>query len=341
MSFTDDPLSIPPAQPLSAVLPHPETFERHVEDDEALLALQPGALFLLDDAGVILQVGGAWENVTDIPVADAVGDKLSRWLFMPRYLYPDGLFGLEGLCESAQLLGPLGPRQVRVTWQRRKRRICGQLESISTQARRVFDDQERDRKRVIALDDTLLILGSTLDSWQREHVHRITDLATRFAHALCLSGDEVQGVRWGAMLHDVGKARISPDILNKNGKLTEYEFSEIMRHPGLGHELLSRLSFLPREVFETVMHHHERFDGQGYPARLDGLNIPLAARIVSIVDVFDALTSVRPYKGAWSYQEAIEYLIEHAGTQFDPYLVRVFVMDVLGMPQLHEQLPPL
>ncbi|MFC4454922.1 HD-GYP domain-containing protein [Deinococcus sonorensis] len=305
---------------------------------DPLLALQPSALFLLDDTGVVRRVGGAWQQVTGIAPADAVGQPLSSWLRLPNTLFPEGLFTVSGHCDEAILTGVSGARRVRVVWQRQGRQIAGHLEQHTLSARAAYEASVREQQAQEALDEALSCLGASLDAVHGAHVQRMSRYAIRLAEAAGLSAEEVRWVRWGASLHDVGKSRVPAEILWKQGPLTPTEFEVLLHHPSWGAQLVEELTFLPLPVREAILHHHERYDGQGYPAGLSADTIPLTARVVAIADVFDALTSVRSYKPAWSYQQAAEHLVQGAGRQFDPWLVRVFVLDVLHFESLRDQL---
>ena len=157
------------------------------------------------------------------------------------------------------------------------------------------------------------------------HTDRVTALALRLGQALGLDARQLQFLRWGAYMHDIGKVAISDAILRKPGALTADERAEIQRHAVIGHDMLVDELFVPREVREVVRHHHERWDGAGYPDRLAGEDIPLLARIFSVVDVYDALTSERPYKRAWPREAALAELARCAGTQFDTAAVQAFL----------------
>jgi putative two-component system response regulator len=126
-------------------------------------------------------------------------------------------------------------------------------------------------------------------------------------------------------MHDVGKVAIPDAILLKAGKLTEQEFAEMQQHTTVGCEILrASKSSLLQLAAEIAGSHHERWDGQGYPARLSGNQIPLSGRIVALADVFDALTTERPYKEAWPIEKAIAHIVEKSGSQFDPQCVDAF-----------------
>ncbi|MDZ7802027.1 MAG: PAS domain S-box protein [Trueperaceae bacterium] len=162
------------------------------------------------------------------------------------------------------------------------------------------------------------------------HTDRVVALAERFARRMGLGDAEVRGVRWGAYLHDVGKVAMPDAILLKPGPLSEREFEVIRTHAVLGWEMIRDVPFLPPSARALVRHHHERWDGAGYPDGLAGEAIPLAARMFALVDVFDALTHARPYKGAWPPERAARHLSASAGRHFDPTLVPVF-LDLVGL----------
>lgn len=156
------------------------------------------------------------------------------------------------------------------------------------------------------------------------HTDRVTTLSLRLGEALGLRGEALQHLRWGAYLHDVGKVSLGDDILRKPGALTPAERQTMQKHVVIGDHLLRDEVFVPREVREVVRSHHERWDGAGYPDGLCGSHIPLLARIFSVVDVYDALVSERPYKPAWSHERAMAELRRGAGSQFDPRALAAF-----------------
>ncbi|WP_181392086.1 HD-GYP domain-containing protein [Deinococcus irradiatisoli] len=297
---------------------------------ELLLSAQPGALFLLDHAGVVQQVGGDWTSVTETEPDEIIGRPLASLVRLPAATYPEGLLGGDGRSNEAALLTRTGQLRVSVSWRRHGEVIAGQIERLAKSQGPQASSERQAFMR--SLDQAVYCLGTALDAGQGNHVQRMVSYATRLAQALALGPEELQAVRWGAALHDVGKSRVPPEILWKPGPLSAEEFDIVIQHPVWGTEIIQPLEFLPPGVTAAVRHHHERFDGQGYPAGLSGEAIPMTARIVAIADVFDALTSARPYKAAWTHQRAAEFLIGGAGTQFDAWLVRVFVLDVLGLP---------
>jgi diguanylate cyclase (GGDEF)-like protein len=184
---------------------------------------------------------------------------------------------------------------------------------------------------VRALEDsyaaTLSAFSGMLDARDSEtegHSQRVVAYAVAIGRAMALGADEVAALEVGALLHDVGKVGVSDAILRKNGPLTAEEWAEMRRHPEIGHELTSRIPFLDK-ASPLVRHHHERWDGQGYPDRLRGEDIPLGARIFAVVDSFDAMVSDRPYRKGLPFEVALAELQRGAGTQFDPQVVAAFL----------------
>ncbi|MCL6449586.1 MAG: HD-GYP domain-containing protein [Armatimonadetes bacterium] len=162
------------------------------------------------------------------------------------------------------------------------------------------------------------------DHHTRVHSLRVTRYALQIALRMALPGGFIEQLRTAALLHDIGKISVRDDILFKPGPLNAEEFACIRRHPAVGTKILSSHNRL-RAVAPFVLHHHERWDGKGYPDGLQGEEIPLGARIFAVADAFEAMTAHRPYRRALSRDEAVRELIKNADTQFDPRIVETFL----------------
>ena len=156
------------------------------------------------------------------------------------------------------------------------------------------------------------------------HSTRLAEWGLRVARDLGVAENHLHHLEMGALLHDIGKIGVPDHILNKPGRLTTEEFEFVKRHPEFGWTVIRKLPGLEQTSL-FVLHHHENFDGTGYPARLKGSEIPVGSRIVSVIDAFDAMVSSRPYRKGLPLQDAIRRLHEASGTQFDPAVIRSFV----------------
>jgi len=176
-------------------------------------------------------------------------------------------------------------------------------------------------------DTTLEGWGNALELRDKEtqgHTTRVAELALGLAHRVGCTEEELRSIRRGALVHDIGKMGISDRILNKPGPLTKKEWDEMRRHPQYAYDMLYPIAYL-RPALDIPYSHHERWDGSGYPHGLKGRQIPLAARIFAVVDVWDALLSDRPYRRAWNRRKAVRYIRENAGTHFDPDIAAIFL----------------
>jgi len=172
--------------------------------------------------------------------------------------------------------------------------------------------------------DILMTALDTKDPYTRGHAQRVARYAGLLAREMGVPEDQVEEIVRAAALHDIGKLGIPDQILNKPAALTEEETVVIQRHPLLGGAILSQIESIGYSR-DWVLHHHERWDGQGYPHQLAGEAIPLAARIIAVVDAYDAMTSDRPYRQAMPHEAAMEEIRAMAGSQFDPTVVEAFV----------------
>lgn len=170
------------------------------------------------------------------------------------------------------------------------------------------------------------------------HLQRMSLYSRALAEKIGLSEEDAEIIELAAPLHDIGKIGIADSILLKKGPLDDLEMKQMRKHPLIGYEILqdSPSKYLQKGS-EIALAHHERFDGTGYPYSLKGTDIPLAARIVAIADVFDALTSVRPYKEAWSIDKALEYVSEESGKHFDPELVNAMLSMRAQLKKIHDE----
>ncbi len=183
--------------------------------------------------------------------------------------------------------------------------------------------------------DLTLAYDATIEGWSRAldlrdketegHTRRVTEMTLRLARAMGMGDSELVHVRRGALLHDIGKLGIPDHILLKPGKLTEEEWALMRKHPLYAYEMLAPIAYL-KPALDIPRYHHEKWDGSGYPYGLRGEQIPLAARVFAVVDVWDALVSDRPYRPAWSREKALAYLRQESGRHFDPQVAEAFLV---------------
>jgi HD-GYP domain-containing protein (c-di-GMP phosphodiesterase class II) len=171
---------------------------------------------------------------------------------------------------------------------------------------------------------TLAVAIEAKDYYTRGHSDGVTRYAVEIAQEMGLPEKEIEIIKHAGILHDLGKLGIDNAILRKPGKLTDEEYNLVKKHPELGENMLMPLKFLKDEK-SIVRHHHERFDGTGYPDGIKGKAIPLGARIIAVADTFDAITSDRPYRPIYPMNKAVEEIRECSGTQFDPSVVEAFL----------------
>lgn len=175
-------------------------------------------------------------------------------------------------------------------------------------------------------ETSLIMLANAIevrDIYTRGHVERVMNYAQTIAEYLSWSSVDINNLRFGSILHDIGKIQISEEILNKEGPLNDAEWDEIRRHPQMGAELIKGIHYL-EPALPVILYHHERWNGSGYPFALSEEDIPLAARIVAIADSFDAMTTKRAYRKELTPEEATSEIISGSGTQYDPLMVEVF-----------------
>ena len=165
------------------------------------------------------------------------------------------------------------------------------------------------------------------DTYTRGHSDRVSEYSVLIGEKLGLSEDDIRRLRIGGLFHDVGKIGVPDNILQKDGKLSDDEYSEIKNHPTIGAHILSTATIF-QDIIPIVKHHHERYDGRGYPSQLKGEDIPYLARIAAVADAFDAMTSRRVYRDSLPIDVVIEEIEKNKGTQFDPNIADAF-LDIL------------
>ena len=234
----------------------------------------------------------------------------------------DHLLTAETAREYAELFWRMRRNSETLRWLTRSHRLFGEL-----RARRELADVDA---RVERLELFFLSMvkewGESIESkdrYTRGHCERVADYACALAGSLGYAPENLFWFRLGAFLHDVGKLVVPSEILNKTGRLTDEERTVVERHPLAGVELLSETDF-PEDIVPMVRSHHERWDGRGYPDRLSGADIPLAARILCVADVYDALTTDRPYRRAYDRAAALRIMSAEVGRVFDPDVFAAF-----------------
>ncbi len=211
------------------------------------------------------------------------------------------------------------------------------LETLAGQAAIAIDSINSFNEIQISNSKLILAYDATIEGWSRAmdlrdeetegHTQRVTELTIQLARAVGVGNEGIVHIRRGALLHDMGKLGIPDRILLKPDKLTEEEWVIMRKHPVYAYDMLSSIEYL-RPALDIPYCHHEKWDGSGYPRGLKGAEIPLAARIFAVIDVWDALTSNRPYRKAWTREQALEYIREQTGTHFDPQIVEVFLANL-------------
>src|SRR5690242_5803984 len=217
---------------------------------------------------------------------------------------------------SGQWLAPLAAAPLYLTY-RSYRMYLGRIDDEQRHVREMGDLH-------LATIEALALAIDAKDQTSQSHIRRVQLYAAALARALGMSENEVQGVKTAALLHDIGKLAVPEHILSKPGPLTPEEFQKIRAHPKVGADIISAVPF-PYPVSPLILSHHERWDGKGYPSGLKGEEIPLGARILSVVDYFDALMAERPYHKAMGFDAAVGLLLQEAGKGLDPRVVEKFI----------------
>jgi diguanylate cyclase (GGDEF)-like protein/putative nucleotidyltransferase with HDIG domain len=226
---------------------------------------------------------------------------------------------------SAQWIMPLAGAPLYLTY-RTYKVYLGRIEDEQRHVREMADLH-------LATIEALALAIDAKDQTSQSHIRRVQLYAASVARSMGMSDNDVQGVKTAALLHDIGKLAVPEHILSKPGPLTPEEFQKIRAHPKVGADIVSSVPF-PYPVAPLILSHHERWDGKGYPTGLKGEEIPLGARILSVVDYFDALMAERPYHKAMSFEAAVGLLRQEAGKGLDPAVVSTFVE---LLPSLQEE----
>lgn len=218
---------------------------------------------------------------------------------------------------------PLSPT---LDWMEFLHTLAGQA-AIAIDSSQLFEHLQRSNQELMqAYDTTLEGWARALELRDREtegHTRRVTQLTLRLAKYMGVNDHEMVNIHRGVLLHDIGKMGVPDHILKKTGRLTDAEWVEMRQHPIYAYNLLAPISYL-RSALDIPYCHHEHWDGGGYPRGLKGEQIPLSARIFSVIDIWDALLSDRPYRNAWPYDEVVQYIKDVAGTILDPHIVEIF-----------------
>jgi len=210
----------------------------------------------------------------------------------------------------------------------------GLCHALSCQSALAISNAQLYEQAQQALVDLTQAYDATLEGWSfaldmrdhdtDQHTHRVTELTITLAKRMGIPELKLEDIRRGALLHDIGKMGIPDAILCKPSTLSKSEWVMMKKHPELACQLLSKIEYL-KPAIDIPYCHHEKWDGSGYPRKLKGEEIPFSARIFAVVDVFDALTSDRPYRKAWTNEEAVKYIKEQSGKHFAPDIVQVFL----------------
>jgi putative nucleotidyltransferase with HDIG domain len=200
-----------------------------------------------------------------------------------------------------------------------------EIKKINIELSETYDKLEKAYMESI---QTVRFTVEAKDTYTRGHSDRVSEYSVLIGEKLGLSDEDIRRLKIGGLFHDVGKIGVPDNILQKNGKLTDDEYSEIKNHPSIGAHILSTASIF-KDIIPIVKHHHERYDGNGYPSRLKGEDIPYLARIAAIADAFDAMTSKRVYRDSLSLDIVISEIEKNKGTQFDPQIADAF-LDILN-----------
>jgi putative two-component system response regulator len=304
---------------------------------QKLLAVQPFELMLCDlqmpgESGldVISHVRSIYPDTAAIMVTGVDDEQLAgHALALGAYGYIVKPFSCTDL--SIQVLNALRRRQLEISQRHERERLEKMVEERTAELRRAVDDLKRSEEQTVR---RLAAAVEARDHETAEHIERVGDYSALVASSLGLAEDHCELIRRSSTLHDVGKIGVADEILLKPGPLSPEERVAMQRHAKIGHDILSGSELDLLELAAMIAWtHHERVDGTGYPRGLAGSEIPLEGRIVAVVDVYDALTSDRPYRPALTHDNALALMRTGKGTQFDAIVLDAFTS------ALHDSIP--
>ncbi len=323
-----------------------ETFRNFAEQNSE-------GIMLIDEQGTILIWNQALERITGISREEAIGRYnwvVQLQMLLPENQTPEKLEALKRLTLDALHTGAIQDSPVMFTIWRKDGAAVTIYQTAFTihtssgirigAVTRDITEVMRFQQEIQALNDQLLkAYDATIEGWANAlelrdqettgHSRRVVEWTIKLARQMNVAEEMLEHLRRGAILHDIGKMGIPDTILLKNGPLTEDEWVVMRQHPGYAYRLLSNIPFL-EPATDIPYCHHERWDGAGYPRGLRGEEIPLAARIFTVIDVWDALSSDRPYRRAWPAEEVMRYLRDNAGSYFDARVVEQFFVCYYG-----------
>jgi putative nucleotidyltransferase with HDIG domain len=205
-----------------------------------------------------------------------------------------------------------------------KRRVALEIQRyFQDMGKKANKQQLEPRKLFLGTIENLVNTLESCDSYTKGHSQEVAELALALGNQLKFSPEEMDDMRWAALLHDVGKIAVDPDILNKPSELTSTEYRHIMTHAIVGPNLVR--PFVNDKVVDMISHHHDHFDGAGLGQTVRGKDIPLGARVIAVADAFQAMISDRPYRKALSKLDAIDEILWYSGSQFDPIIANIFI----------------